>query len=324
MCPYNAHCLPWHFRHPWGRPTFHDHAFNLGIHTVSVSAYMSGKESTLQYQSHLLVKFWGVRGSVPTPGAATAFYGGNTSCIEILADQQRFIFDGGTGLRVLGETLCQTPDPVEGHLFFTHTQWDRIQGFPFFLPAFESGNHFHIYGGTAANGASIKQCLTTQMLRPGFSLPLQTMRASLTFHDITPGDIIQIGNIQIESIGLNGKNNALGYRLSYHGKSVVYATDTDYERVDENLLFLAHQADLLIYDGMYIDMCDQINISPTHKPWQAAIELAQSAQVKRLAMVHYGPRQTDTILNTLAHQLKDIEPQVSLAYEGMVINLLKN
>lgn len=291
---------------------------------MNVSSDTSSRKSSSPHQPCFLIKFWGVRGSVPTPGAATAFYGGNTACIEILADQQRFIFDGGTGLRVLGDTLYQNPHPIEGHLFFTHSQWDRIQGFPFFLPAFEANNHFHIYGGIAANGASIKQCLTTQMLKPGFSLPLQTMQAELTFHDITPGDTLQIGNIQIESIGLNGQSHALGYRLSYQGKSVVYATDTDYEHIDENLLFLAHQADLLVYDGMYIDMCDQIDLPPSPRPWQAAIQLAQAAQVKRLAMVHYGPRQTDTVLNALAYQLKDVEPQVFLAYEGMVISLLEN
>ncbi|MBX2863888.1 MAG: MBL fold metallo-hydrolase [Leptolyngbyaceae cyanobacterium MAG.088] len=289
---------------------------------MSVSAYMSGKESTLNHQPYLSIKFWGVRGSIPTPGAATAFYGGNTSCIEILTDQQRFIFDGGTGLRVLGEALYQDPNPIDGHIFFTHTQWDRIQGFPFFLPAFETGNHFHIYGGIAANGASIKQCLTTHMLKPGFSVPLQTMRANLTFQDVTPGDIIKIADTKIEPIGLNSQNNALGYRLSYQGKVVVYATDTDYTHIDENLLFLAHQADLLIYDGMYIDMCDEINLSPSAKPWQAAIQLAQAAQVKRLAMVHYGPRQTDETLNALAHQLQEIEPELLLAHEGMILNLL--
>ncbi|MEM9483623.1 MAG: MBL fold metallo-hydrolase [Cyanobacteria bacterium P01_F01_bin.116] len=267
----------------------------------------------------IYVKFWGVRGAVPTPGADTAFYGGNTCCVEILANQQRFILDGGTGLRVLGESLYQKSVPVDGHLFFTHTQWDRIQGFPFFLPAFESGNQFHIYGGTAANGASIKQCLSTHMLKPGFAVPLQMMKANLTFHNIIPGNTINVGPISIESIGLNGQTNALGYRLSYNGKSVVYATDTDHHQVDEALVFMAQQADLLVYDGLYVDMCDQINLSPTPKPWQAAIQLAQLAQVKQLAMVHYGPRQTDTILKSLAHQLQEIEPRISFAHEGLVI-----
>lgn len=287
---------------------------------MSVSAYRPGKESTPQYQPQISIKFWGVRGAVPTPGADTAFYGGNTCCIEVLADQQRFIFDGGTGLRVLGDSLYQHPHPVDGHLFFTHTQWDRIQGFPFFLPAFELGNQFHIYGGTAANGASIKQCLTTQMLKPGFAVPLQTMQAKLMFHDIVPGSTINIGDTTVEPIGLNGYTNALGYRLSHQGKSVVYATDTDPEHLDENLVFMAHQAELLIYDGIYVDMCDQVNLAPSTKPWRTAIKLAQLAQVKQLAMIHYGPRQTDAVLNTLAHQLKDIEPHISLAHEGLVIN----
>ncbi|NEQ51463.1 MAG: MBL fold metallo-hydrolase [Leptolyngbya sp. SIO3F4] len=287
---------------------------------MSASAYNSGKEGTPQYQSHISIKFWGVRGSVPTPGADTAFYGGNTCCVEILTDQHRFIFDGGTGLRVLGDSLYQHPNSVEGHLFFTHTQWDRIQGFPFFLPAFELGNQFHIYGGTAANGASIKQCLTTQMLKPGFAVPLQTMKANLMFYDVTPGSTIKIGDTIIEPICLNGYTNALGYRLNHRGKSILYATDTNHEHIDENLIFMAQQAELLIYDGMYVDMCDHHNIYPAPKPWLTAIQLAQSAQVKQLAMVHYGPRQTDAALNALAHQIKDIEPRVSLAHEGLVIS----
>lgn len=288
---------------------------------MSVSACMLGNENTQISQSSLAIKFWGVRGSVPTPGPATAAYGGNTLCIEILAEQQRFIFDAGTGLRALGEALCQGHEPVNGHLFFTHTQWDRIQGFPFFLPAFESANQFHIYGGTAANGASIKQCLSTHMLQPGSTVPLQDMQAQLIFHDIVPGNSIQLGNALVEPIGLSGRRNALGYCLRFGGKSIVYATDTSHEQMDENLLFLARRADLLIYDGTYIDMCHQIRNSSSAPPWQAAIQLAQSAQVKQLAMVHYGPQQTDDMLDGLAAKLQAIEPNVSLVREGMVITI---
>ncbi|MBT9312700.1 MBL fold metallo-hydrolase [Leptothoe kymatousa TAU-MAC 1615] len=282
---------------------------------------MLGNQDVHKSQLSLAVKFWGVRGSIPIPGAATSAYGGNTVCVEVLADQQRFIFDGGTGLRALGETLCQIPGPVEGHLFFTHTQWDRIQGVPFFWPAFEPGNQFHIYGGTATNGASIKQCLSTQMLQPGFSVPLQTMQASLAFHNILPGDTIRLGDVTIEPIGLSGGRNALGYCLRHGNKSVVYATDTNHEQMNENLLFLAHQADLLIYDGTYVDMCHQITSQSSTPPWQTAIELAQAAQVKQLVLVHYGPRQTDETLDALADKLQKIAPTVSLVREGMVIEL---
>lgn len=273
--------------------------------------------------ANLTIKFWGVRGAVPTPGPATAGYGGNTPCVEILAGQQRIIFDGGTGLRALGETLYQSPKPVQGHLFFTHTQWDRIQGFPFFLPAFEAGNRFHIYGGTAANGASIKQRLATQMLHPGCTVPLHTMQAQLIFHDIIPGNPLQLGDVSIEPISLSGSQNALGYCLRYGDKLVVYATDTDPNQMDEALVFLAHQADLLIYDGTYIDMCDQVNLPKSPPPWQAAIQLAQLAQIKQVAMVHYGPRQTDTALDALATKLQAIEPAVCLVREGSVINLVQ-
>ena len=293
----------------------------MNLNAVSVSACMLGNESAQKSPSSLAIKFWGVRGSVPTPGPATSAYGGNTVCVEILAEQQRFIFDAGTGLRALGEALSQGTKPVTGHLFFTHTQWDRIQGFPFFLPAFEPENLFHIYGGTAANGASIKQCLSTQMLQPGSTVALHEMQATLRFHDIIPGDPIELGGVSVEPIALSGSNNALGYCLRYDGKSVVYATDTHHEQLDENLLFFAQQADLLIYDGTYIDMCDQLKVSSSVPPWQAAIQLVQLAQVKQLAMVHYGPRQTDDTLNALAAKLQTIEPAISLVREGEVIVL---
>ena len=91
------------------------------------------------YTPAFTVRFWGVRGGIPTSGPNTAFYGGNTPCVELLVDNKRLIFDGGTGLRMLGEEMCDIA-PVEAHLFFTHTQLDRIQGFPFFRPAFNEEN----------------------------------------------------------------------------------------------------------------------------------------------------------------------------------------
>ncbi len=101
-----------------------------------------------------LVRFWGVRGSIACPGPHTVRYGGNTSCIEMLVGGQRLIFDGGTGLRELGITLMAEA-PLSASLFFTHSHWDHIQGFPFFVPAFVPGNRFDIYGAIAPNGSTI-------------------------------------------------------------------------------------------------------------------------------------------------------------------------
>ena len=123
--------------------------------------------STPLQPTQLAMTFWGVRAHLPTPGLATAQYGGNTACLEICADGHRLIFDGGTGLKALGDALdaqahSESPPPTEpaisAHLFFTHARWDRIQGFPIFGPAFKNNNQLDIYGAASANGASFKQC----------------------------------------------------------------------------------------------------------------------------------------------------------------------
>ena len=271
----------------------------------------------------IAVKFWGVRGSVPTPGVSTTRYGGNTACVEVLIDTQRLIFDGGTGLRVLGEQLEQSDAPISAHLFFTHTQWDRIQGFPFFLPAFSAQNNFKIYGATAPNGASIKQRLTDQMLRPNFSLQLQDMRAKMEFCDVSAGSVIKIDDILVETISLNQKNGALGYRVSWKGRSLVYATDTNYEQIDQNLLYLAQKADILIYDGTYADLLYQKAKSGNleQAPLQTGIELAKAANVGQLILFHHSPMQTDTVLDELSVKLKQVYPTILIAQEGMSVDL---
>ncbi|HEY9662438.1 MAG TPA: MBL fold metallo-hydrolase, partial [Allocoleopsis sp.] len=164
---------------------------NLSSTHSNVQASASAHEFT--------VRFWGVRGSIPTPGIETVRYGGNTACVEIQVAGKRLIFDGGTGLRVLGKHMMAEM-PVEAHLFFTHTHWDRIQGFPFFVPAFIEGNSFDIYGAMGQNGASIKQRLGDQMLRPHFPVPLQMMRSTLRFHDIAPGSVITLDDVVVETL----------------------------------------------------------------------------------------------------------------------------
>jgi phosphoribosyl 1,2-cyclic phosphodiesterase len=116
-----------------------------------------GKHTADKNFSQFTVRFWGVRGSIPTPGLETARYGGNTACVELQVAGKRLIFDGGTGLRVLGKHLVPEM-PVQAHLFFTHTHWDRIQGFPFFIPAFIEGNRFDIYGAHPLSNACVNRC----------------------------------------------------------------------------------------------------------------------------------------------------------------------
>lgn len=286
------------------------------------SGSLATKEASLL--EGFTVQFWGVRGSIPTPGAGTVRYGGNTACVEILVGEQRLIFDAGTGLQVLGKHLVHAEAPVKAHIFFTHVHWDRIQGFPFFLPAFLPGNHFDIYGAPAPTGASIKQCLTDQMLRPNFSTPLQHMASELVFHNISAGSVIQLDKgVTIETISLNSNTSALGFRVSYAGQSLVYATDAENpaDNIDQNLLYLARGADLLIYSGAYSAFHLAQHNGMATVPWEKGVELAKQTQVKEMYLVQHSPVHDDNYLEHVERELSNHFPQVRLAREGMVVHL---
>ena len=277
--------------------------------TYSPISETLAEDSVTEQTVGFTVQFWGVRGSIPTPGSDTVRYGGNTACVEIMAAGKRLIFDGGTGLRILGKHLLHQRSAINAHIFFTHTHWDRIQGFPFFIPAFTEGNCFHIYGAAAANGASIKQCLTDQMLRPNFFTPLQEMRSDLKFFNISAGSIIPIDDIVVETISLNRSTSALGYRISWQGHSVVYATDTDHglNTEDQNLLYLAHQADLLIYDGSYGDGSYQDESGEEETdlaPWRVGVDIAKNADVRQLIMFHHSPAHDDDSLDHIEMEIQ--------------------
>lgn len=268
------------------------------------------------------VRFWGVRGSVPTPSLDHQRYGGNTVCVEVVIGDRRIIFDGGTGLVGLGRALSQTEESACAHLFFTHTQWDRIQGFPFFQPAFNPHNHFSIYGGIAPNGASIKHCLTEQMLKPHFSMPLQNMRASLDFHTVLERDTFQIDDITIEAFAINPLTAAFGYRLTWQNRVLVYATDTPTQCIDLNFLKIAHQADILIYDGTYSDL-GYLRYgsvpSSSLEPWEIGIEIAEKADVKEFVLLHHSPMQDDQALDRLQKDISDRFAKATIAYEGLTL-----
>lgn len=263
------------------------------------------------------ITFWGVRGSVPTPTRANQRYGGNTICVEVLMGEQRIILDGGTGLVGLGHALSQNSSPVQAHMLFTHTEWDRIQGFPFFQPAFIPNNHFCIYGGTAPNGASIKHCLTDQMLKPHFSMPLQHMQAKLDFHTLQDQDSFCIGDVAVKTLKINPFTEALGYRLTWQNHTLVYATDTPIKCENSAFLDFIDQADILIYDGTYADLTylrsDGANTLPSSEPWETGIKVAQKASVKELVLLHHSPVQDDNMLDRLQDQLQsDISDRLSV------------
>jgi phosphoribosyl 1,2-cyclic phosphodiesterase len=239
---------------------------------------------------------------------------------------ERLIFDGGTGLRVLGQSLLAQM-PVEAHLFFTHSHWDHIQGFPFFTPAFIKGNCFHIYGAIAPTGATIEQRLTDQMLHPNFPVPLQVMGADLQFVDLEIGQRVTIGDILVETALLNHPGQALGYRVNWRQQAVAYVTDTEHypDRLDENVLSLARNADVLIYDATYTDeeYCSprSSKIGWGHSTWQEAVKIAQAAAVKTLVIFHHDPLHDDEFLDQVGEQVKAAFPNSFMAREGMSLAL---
>lgn len=277
--------------------------------------------------SEFFIYFWGVRGSVATPGKETVHYGGNTSCVEMRVGGKRLIFDGGTGLRLLGTSLMSQL-PVEAHLFFSHSHWDHIQGFPFFVPAFIPGNRFHVYGAVAPNGATMKQRLSDQMLHPNFPIPLQGMRSELKFYDLHPGDVVTIDDITIETAHLNHPSEALGYRVTWQGHTAVYCTDTEHypDRLDENVLSLARNADIFIYDATYTDEEYHHPVTSKvgwgHSTWQEGIKVAKAAGVKHLVIFHHDPAHDDEFLAKVETQIQAEFPDAFLAREGMKWNLM--
>ncbi|WP_353260162.1 MBL fold metallo-hydrolase [Prochlorothrix hollandica] len=273
------------------------------------------------------VHFWGVRGSIASPGPETVRYGGNTPCLEIRVGGQRLIFDGGTGLRVLGQHLL-AHTPIKAHLFFTHSHWDHIQGFPFFTPAFIPSNHFRIHGVIAPDGSTIEQRLSGQMLHPNFPIPLQIMGASMEFFDLEVGEKVDIGDVVVENALLNHPGEAVGYRINWQGHSVAYVTDTEHypDRLDENVLKLADQADILIYDATYTD---EEYYSPRyskvgwgHSTWQEGVKLATAAGVKQFIIFHHDPLHNDAFLDAVAAAAVEKFPNTLMAQEGMVLSVM--
>lgn len=274
------------------------------------------------------VTFWGVRGSIPVPGPDTAEIGGNTSCVEIRAGSSRLIFDGGTGLRLLGNAMLKEM-PITAHLFFSHVHWDHIQGFPFFGPAFVPGNTIHMYGAANVTG-TVETALAGQMEMPNFPVHLSMLPAKLLFHDLREGEVVSVGeDVRVTSTAGNHPGGVLAYRVEHGGKSIVYATDTEHYSIpDPKIVALARGADILIFDTMYTpeEYAGERGGMPKtgwgHSHFEAGVELVKAAGVKRYVLFHHDPSQTDAMVRDKERRTRELFPDSICAYEGLSIDLL--
>lgn len=271
------------------------------------------------------VTFWGVRGSIPTPGVETVRVGGNTSCVEVhTPDNDLLILDAGTGIRPLGLALdSRGEERVIGHIFLSHTHWDHIQGLPFFSPARRRGNRFTILGEKRVD-ERLERVLAGQYMDTYLPFSLKEMDADILIKEIRDGETIVLGeHTLVTARKLDHPGGVFAYRIRWRDRLLVYATDLRHPPggLDERLLELAQGADLLIHDAHFSP--EEALKFPDwgHSSWAQAIAVIQAAQVKRLALFHYSPTADDGLLESLEREIQKQTPHVFLSREGLTVTV---
>ena len=269
------------------------------------------------------VKFWGVRGSIATPGARYIAYGGNTSCLEVSLGGQRVILDAGTGIRNLGHWLLRK-NTKHAFLLLSHTHWDHINGFPFFTPAYHKDFHLDIMSGHLKEKGGVRYVLSSQMTEPTFPVPLDMMSAKMEFEDFSAGQSFTIGRgIKVRTTGLNHPDGATGYRIEYQKSSLCYITDTEHVigQPDDGILGLIEGADYVVYDSTYTDREFPAKIGWGHSTWQEGLRLCRAANVKRLAIFHHDPDHEDPFMERLEAEAAEAWEHATVARENMRVIL---
>jgi len=301
-------------------------------------------------QGSFSLRFWGVRGSIPTPGHATLQFGGNTSCIEVRADGQLIILDAGTGIRELGASLNREFDgvPLSLSLLLSHTHWDHIQGFPFFDPAYDLKNRIRIIGCEGAR-EGLLAALSSQMESPYFPIGWQRLPSHIEIEELRESSF-KLGTVEVETIFLNHPGVCLGYRINAESGSVAYLPDhepfqrykfhsseaqpdsaTEFlqfaRRQDQRLIEFVRDVDILILDSQYDATEYQTRVGWGHGCLDDVVAIALNANAKRLFLFHHDPAHDDEKMSQMAQWGRDFVTalgetlEVDAAREGVEINL---
>ena len=269
------------------------------------------------------VRFWGVRGSLACPGPDTVIYGGNTSCVEVRCGEHRLVFDAGTGIRPLGQSLIGS-GAVNLDLFLSHTHLDHVVGLPFFPPLFDPDSDIRLWAGHLRPEHGLVDVLGSLMTAPLFPVPIERFGCDPSYNDFVCGKSLNPKpGVNIHTARLNHPGRASGYRVEYGGRTICYVTDTEHTpgTLDERIRELIQGADLVIYDSTYTDEEYALHEGWGHSTWQEGIRLCDAAGAKTLAAFHHDPAHDDRVLEAIGKQAEAERPGTIVAREDLVIQL---
>jgi phosphoribosyl 1,2-cyclic phosphodiesterase len=284
---------------------------------------------SIEPASGATLKLWGVRGSIPVPGAATVRYGGNTSCVEVRADGEIIVLDAGTGIRLLGIALEQEfgSQPINLTLLITHVHWDHIQGFPFFIPAYNDKNKVHIYGYDGAD-TGLREILRGQMATPFFPVRLYDLPGKIDITKLAAMEF-NVGRVRVRAEMMNHPGVCVGYRLFTSSGSVAYLPDTEpydafqlhsdkshllspeqtHKRAEKgraSLVEFLRSTDVLILDTQYTDEEYQEHLGWGHGSLSSAVALAIDAAVRKLILFHHDPTHDDQMIDRMVQTARKL------------------
>ena len=280
--------------------------------------------------SAMTVQFWGVRGSIPSPGPSTVRYGGNTPCVSIRTGENNIlILDAGTGIRALGKTLEDSNEDI--FILLSHPHWDHIQGFPFFAPIYQPGRTVYMF--PTPRGRAVWCSVLEQM--DGAHFPVTPDRLPSDAHCITEGVLEFLANHGwcIAPIATNHPGGGTGYRIEHGDRAVVYLTDNElappYEKATafEDFVAFCQHADVLIHDAQYVEHDMPHKHGWGHSLVSQACALAVAAEVKHLILYHHDPDRSDAAIDTLQETVRawtrtrNLRMQCTAAWEGLTVHL---